>query len=74
MGSGYIAASLLTLALDGVSGQLSRSCRLPPPQEKQSPVPILLEAGWATCPCRNSNTGRPARSPTLYRLSNPESL
>jgi hypothetical protein len=53
---------------------------------KSPPVPIEWEAGWVpkpdwtlwrrekSCPCRESNTGRPSCSPSLYRLSYSDSV
>jgi hypothetical protein len=61
-----------------VSGQLHVPAALPS-------MPIGWRAGWApragldwrkekSCLCRKSNPGRPARSPSLYRLSYPGSI
>jgi hypothetical protein len=61
-----------------MSGQLHAPVALP--QIKETPVLIGHEAGWAPecgeekCgPCRESNPGRQAPSPSLYRLSYPGS-
>jgi hypothetical protein len=83
-GSGCIASLFLTSALD--EGEWSASCpgRFSP--GKNAPCTHWIEAGWASesiwtlwgreksCPYWESNSGRPAGSPSLYRLSYSNSL
>jgi len=69
----------MTAALEWcLSGQQDVPAEIYPPGK--DPVPILQEAGWAPGsvwtsgkprPHRDSISDRPARSPSLYRLSNP---
>jgi hypothetical protein len=64
----------------GVGGQPRRNCFTP----GKDPVPLVLEAGWASepvwtgvenlAPTGIQSPDRPARSELLYRLSNPGSL
>jgi hypothetical protein len=69
----------MTFALDGGEWSASCPCRFIP--GKSTPVPSGEETGWApetvwklrsrenSCPCRDSNSGLPDHSPSLYRLS-----
>jgi len=68
----------MTAALEGGEWSAARPGRTLHPGK--DPVPILQEAGWApkpvwtggkTRPYRDSISGRPARSQSLYRLSYP---
>jgi hypothetical protein len=66
-----------------VSGQLHKTTALPP--RESPPVPVEYDVGWVpesvwtvwkrekSCPCRESNPGRPASGQLLYRLSCPDS-
>jgi hypothetical protein len=77
-----IAPQVLTLALDGGDSSASQPGRFTS-AEKASGTHWI--GGWVGpkagldaveqrkiyCPCRESNPGRPARSPSLYRLSHP---
>jgi hypothetical protein len=66
-----------TLALDGGKWVASRPGRFI--AGEQPPIPMGWDTGWVSepvwtlwsFPCRESNLGRPARSPSLYRLSYP---
>jgi hypothetical protein len=68
-----------------VSGQLHATAALPP--EETAPGthwiggclgpragPDAMVQRKISCPCRESNPGRPAHSPSLYRLSYPSLL
>jgi hypothetical protein len=56
-----------------VNGQLQASAALPPRKEPAVPIGYedlyAVETGNISCLCPESNLGRPARSPLLYRLS-----
>jgi hypothetical protein len=74
-GSGGIAPPFLTSALNGGEWSASRPCRFTPGERKHGTYWI---GGWGPqrrsgrCgekpyPCRDSNPGRPARSPSLHQ-------
>jgi hypothetical protein len=77
------APLFLILSLDGSEWSASRPASLPP--GKEPPLSIRSETGWAaagldvvehrkfSCPCRESNPGRPAHNPSIYPLSYPGS-
>jgi hypothetical protein len=84
MESGGIGPSFLTSALDGYGWLASRLCRIAI-GERASGIHCI--GGWVgpraglgaveernILPYRQSNPGRPARSPSLYRLNYPGSL
>jgi hypothetical protein len=85
-GSGSIAPLVLTSAsLDGGEWSASRQCRFAPGERASGTHKI---GGWLDpraglddmefrrffCPYRQSNPCRPARRPSLYRLSYPGSI
>jgi hypothetical protein len=77
-GSGGIAPTFLTSALDGGEWSTSRPCRFTP---GKGPSGSRWMGGWVDPTkvkriilyCRESNPGRPARSLSLYRQSCPGS-
>jgi hypothetical protein len=76
----YSSYSFSTSALDGGEWSVSRPGRAFLPQEKEPPVPIVQEAGWASEPVwtqrleeKSRWPGRPASRQTLYCLSYPGS-
>jgi hypothetical protein len=71
MGSGVIAPSFFTSALDGGEWSASRPGHFTTGEIAPG---IHLKGGWVcrrekSLPCRESNPGRPGHSPSLYRLS-----
>jgi hypothetical protein len=85
MGSGGVAPPFLTSALDGGEWSASRPARFTPGERAPGTHWITdwvgPRAGLDTakkreisCPCRESNSNRPARSSSLYRLSYPGSV